>query len=284
MLVIDAAGLRVGLDVPSAWIDSGFLPFACDGQPKAVARMGQEADLIRTGGETYELEEIVTVWPDAVRMVYREESPIKGTMLRLTGEIPEITVVCEPTVPAPALWMDAVKGSVYLLLQKRGVYLLHSASVILDGRVYAFSAPSGMGKSTHAALWRKLYGAEDFNGDLLALRAGEIPVMAHGIPWSGSSGITRRAALPLGGVFFLERAEKNRVEPLAGMASLILLCRRLFADHVSPGALTQTMNAMAETAKALPCAKLYCTMEDEACRLAVEYARSVMRDKEIHHD
>ena len=274
MRVIDAAGLRVGLAVPSAWIDPAFLPFLCPGEPEVTARLGTAADLERPGGETYEMEEIVTVWPDAVRMVYREDGAIAGTMLRLGGSTPEILVVPASSVPAQAEWMDAVKGSVFWLLQKRGVYLLHSASVVLDGRVYAFSASSGVGKTTHAALWRRLYGAEDFNGDVLALRAGEIPVMAHGIPWSGSSGVTRRESLPLGGVFFLERAAENRVEPVSGLDALVLLCRRLFADHVSPGALPRTMNDLAETVRAISCARLFCTMEDAAAHIAVAYARS----------
>ena len=280
MLVIDVAGLRLGLDVPPAWIAPAFLPFACEGKPEAVARLADPAALERQGGQTYQMEEDVTVWPDAVRMVYREEGEIRGVMLLEDRQTPEILVAPRALEPAPEAWMDAVRGGVFLLLQKRGVYLLHSASVVLDGFVYAFSAPSGVGKSTHAAMWRRLYGAEDFNGDLLAIRAGEIPVMAHGIPWSGSSGIARRGAFPLGGVFFLERAAENRVEPVFGLIRLVLLTRRLFADHVTPGALSATLHGLLDTSDALPCARLYCNTEDAAAHTAVAYARQVMRKEE----
>ncbi|MBR2732575.1 MAG: hypothetical protein IKD72_11405 [Clostridia bacterium] len=280
MRVIDVTGLRIGLDVPDAWIDPGFYPYFTAGAPEACVRLGAAELLQRPGGETYEMEERVTVWPDAVRMLYREDERIIGTLLRPDAPLPEIIAVAKDDAPAPFELMDAIKGSVYCLLQRRGVYVLHSASVILDGRVYAFSAPSGTGKTTHAALWRKVFGAEDFNGDQLAVIAGERPVTAHGLPWCGSSGIARAEALPLGGVFFLERGKENRAEPVDGLQKLALLAQRMVADHFTPGALGRTMNELAPTAQALPCARLTCTMEDAAARVAVAYARRAMRQEE----
>ena len=38
--------------------------------------------------------------------------------------------------------------------------MLHASAVILDGWAYLFSAPSGTGKSTHTALWRKVFGED----------------------------------------------------------------------------------------------------------------------------
>ena len=283
MRVIDVIGLRIGLDVPDAWIDPGFRPYFCAGAPEALVRLGEAEILRRPGGETYEMEERVTVWPDAVRMLYREEERIIGTLLRLDGPVPEILAAAKGETPAPFELMDAVKGSVYWLLQRRGVYVLHSASVLLDGRVYAFSAPSGTGKTTHAALWRSVFGAEDFNGDQLAVRAGEHPVMAYGLPWCGSSGLARSGAAPLGGVFFLERGNENRAEPVTGLQKLALLAQRMVADHFTPGALGRTMQDLAPTAQALPCARLRCTMEEAAARVAVDYARREMRREERDH-
>ena len=38
------------------------------------------------------------------------------------------------------------------------VILFHGSAVALDDEVYLFTAPSGTGKSTHAALWRRAVG------------------------------------------------------------------------------------------------------------------------------
>lgn len=34
----------------------------------------------------------------------------------------------------------------------------HSSALMLDGKAYLFSAPSGTGKSTHTALWQRHFG------------------------------------------------------------------------------------------------------------------------------
>ena len=44
-------------------------------------------------------------------------------------------------------------------------FQLHASAVMLDGRAYLFSAPSGTGKSTHTEKWCRLFGAEYLNDD-----------------------------------------------------------------------------------------------------------------------
>ncbi len=45
--------------------------------------------------------------------------------------------------------------------------MLHASLISFDGKGYAFSAPSGYGKSTHARLWRGYFGSRVLilNGD-----------------------------------------------------------------------------------------------------------------------
>ena len=38
----------------------------------------------------------------------------------------------------------------------RGILLFHGSAVAAEGKAYIFAAPSGTGKSTHAALWRRV--------------------------------------------------------------------------------------------------------------------------------
>lgn len=64
-------------------------------------------------------------------------------------------------------------GSFYNQLLKFDGMLLHSSAVVMDGYAYLFSAPCGTGKSTHTALWRKVFGedrARILNDDKPALR------------------------------------------------------------------------------------------------------------------
>ena len=57
-----------------------------------------------------------------------------------------------------------------LELPRFDAFLLHAAVVEHQGCAYAFAAPSGTGKSTHAALWQSVFGAAariELNGKTL---------------------------------------------------------------------------------------------------------------------
>ena len=58
------------------------------------------------------------------------------------------------------------------LLRHNGL-VLHASAIAHQGRAVLFSAPSGVGKSTHTQLWQKQFGAEQaviLNNDKPALR------------------------------------------------------------------------------------------------------------------
>ena len=62
-------------------------------------------------------------------------------------------------------------------------------------------------------------GADILNGDLnlLGLENG-IPIL-YGIPWCGTSGISSTKRVPLGGIFFLKQAARDKIEFLSGIKS-----------------------------------------------------------------
>ena len=102
------------------------------------------------------------------------------------------------------------------MLGLEGGFILHSAYVDWEGQGILFTAPSGTGKSTQAALWERHRGADVVNGDRAAVRiAGGIP-MAYGIPFSGTSGISKARELPLTAVVYLSQKEENSLRQLRG--------------------------------------------------------------------
>ena len=46
-------------------------------------------------------------------------------------------------------------------LVDKGIILVHSSVLMVDGEAVMFLAPSGTGKSTHTRLWRQVYGDND---------------------------------------------------------------------------------------------------------------------------
>ena len=96
------------------------------------------------------------------------------------------------------------------LLNFNGSFL-HSSAIVLEGKAYLFSAPSGTGKSTHTEKWCRLFGAHYLNDDKPALRLVDGVWMAYGTPWSGKHDLSSNEGVPVGGVAVLRRGEENTI-------------------------------------------------------------------------
>ena len=95
---------------------------------------------------------------------------------------------------------------------------LHAAVIEYEGRGYAFSAASGIGKSTHIGLWKAVFGdkVHVINGDKPFLKAvpdseGVCQICAYGTPWCGKEGLQENSSVPLAGLCFLERGSENSI-------------------------------------------------------------------------
>ena len=97
------------------------------------------------------------------------------------------------------------------LLLSRDVILMHGSTVAVDGQAYLFTAPCGMGKSTHTRLWREVFGerAVMVNDDKPFLRFTEEGVLAYGSPWTGKHGLGSNVCCPLKGICILRRGSEN---------------------------------------------------------------------------
>lgn len=91
--------------------------------------------------------------------------------------------------------------------------LIHSSAIKYNGKAYLFSAQSGVGKSTHTALWKKAFGSrvEMINDDKPVVRVKNGKAVAFGTPFDGGSGIANNISAPVGAIVFVKRGEKNSV-------------------------------------------------------------------------
>ncbi|MGN0535679.1 MAG: hypothetical protein ACI4IR_06750 [Eubacterium sp.] len=112
-------------------------------------------------------------------------------------------------------WEYMLTGSdFYTELIKFGGILLHSSCVVVDDMAYAFSADSGVGKSTHTQLWLKYFGDRAYmlNDDKPAIRIIDGEVYACGTPFSGKYDYSTPKIVKLAGICFLERSENNFIK------------------------------------------------------------------------
>lgn len=166
--------------------------------------------------------------------------------------------------PAHVAW-TALYRKICGFVLAHDAFLMHCAVIGYEGRGYAFSAPSGTGKTTHIRLWQQVFGADKVqivNGDKPILRRFGDTFYAYGTPWCGKEGYNTNTRGPLAGLCFVERWTENSI-------------RRMTVEEAVPHLFTQIMvgdspdlGRQMELADALltdvPCYLLRCNMDPAA--------------------
>lgn len=94
-----------------------------------------------------------------------------------------------------------------------GKAILHSSYITYQNEGIVFTAPSGMGKSTQADLWKKVFqnDVEIVNGDRSVIGEDHGRINVYGIPFCGSSKISKNKSVPLKGIVVLRQGKENRI-------------------------------------------------------------------------
>lgn len=123
--------------------------------------------------------------------------------------------------------LDRAPYGIYPELYRFNAFWLHACVIEMDGVGYAFSAPPGVGKSTHAQRWLQAFPdrAHIINGDNPIVRALDGKYYAYGTPFCGKEGYQENRAVPLGGVCFLRRAAMNRITAMDPLQAITRLYR-----------------------------------------------------------
>ena len=149
------------------------------------------------------------------------------------------------------------------------IFLMHSSVVEVDGNAYAYTARSGVGKSTHTALWLKnIPHARVLNGDKPLFRVeNDGTVTAFGTPWNGKENWGENISAPLRAICFIERGPVNAIRPAAEDDAIGRLVHQLYlrGERESVNRQLALMDALV---RAVPFYVLSCTISDEAAKVA----------------
>lgn len=151
--------------------------------------------------------------------------------------------------------------------------LIHAACIEMKGRVYAFLAKSGVGKSTHLGLWLRHYGkdAHIINGDKPIIRRINDTYMVYGTPWCGKEGLNINTHAPLKALCFLERNDTNIISPLAADKVIPRLANQILIPNDSSAA--KYLDLLDGMITSTPAYVLKCNMDEEAAVIAYEGMR-----------
>lgn len=190
---------------------------------------------------------------------------------------PDITIRSKPEIlqeSYPYLSLDDCEyictGSSFYtqLLQHNGI-MLHSSCVVVDGRAYLFTAPSGTGKSTHTKLWLKKFGDRAYilNDDKPALRLEDGVWYAYGTPWSGKYDISRNEKVPVAGIAVLNRGLNNEIIPYCGFKAITAILDQMIRPAGEEHR-TRILETLDKLLSNVPVWKLTCNMESAAATVA----------------
>ena len=157
------------------------------------------------------------------------------------------------------------------ILPSYDAFVFHGAILNYEGEAYAFTAKSGVGKTTHTRLWLREFGDEVhiLNGDKPILRVIDGKVWAAGTPWRGKENYGVPEMLPLSGIAFLERAEKPSAEPIGISEALIPFINQIYvpeSEEYAPKALSVANKVISS----VPMTRLRVDMSPESATVAKE--------------
>lgn len=164
---------------------------------------------------------------------------------------------------------NAIHGLLAEKLTEYGVLLMHGSALCMDGEGYLFTARSGTGKSTHAQLWREVFGERVWmiNDDKPMLKITNESVTIYGTPWDGKHHLSRKASAPLKAIVKLERDTVNHIEPLSKADAFPVLMQQAFCSQ-KPSTMARILELEKILLDRVAFYTMSCNIEPEAAHVA----------------
>ncbi len=152
--------------------------------------------------------------------------------------------------------------------------LFHGSCIAFDGQGCCFAASSGVGKSTHAALWRSQFGdrVQYINDDKPFIRVTDEGVSVFGSPWRGVHGLGENTEIPLRVICLLQRDDRNHIEPISPDEAYPFIFGQTYRPK-EKGSIEKLLLLVGRLTEQVRLFSLGCNMDPEAAVTACEGMR-----------
>lgn len=153
--------------------------------------------------------------------------------------------------------IDSVLRIVHtLVLAKAGGFLLHAASTIRNGKAFLFSGISGAGKTTISRLAPS--DAILLTDEISYIRRTGAGYLACGTPFAGELARSgENSSAPIDTLFFLEKGDSNRIEPVDSAESIRRLMRNILFFAEDPELVKDVFRSACEFIERIPVRRLF---------------------------
>lgn len=165
----------------------------------------------------------------------------------------------------PELLLYSIRDAFFFQALKFGRIAVHSSSIIYKNKTFLFSAPSGVGKTTHINQWDAAnIDHQIFNGDVCMCYLKDGIPYAGGLPWSGTSESYTNKNIPLGGVTFLKQGCNNEIRQLKLSDAALNLIARCLSPNWNRALVSNSMDIVEALVPNIISAALSCNISPEA--------------------
>lgn len=152
--------------------------------------------------------------------------------------------------------------------------LFHGSALSVDGEGFVFTAKSGVGKSTHARLYREMLGesVEMINDDKPLIRITDGGAYAYGTPWCGKHRLASNISRRISAICMISRAEENRIRRISKNDAFPIILSQM---HHPQGAASRekTFLLTDKLLKSVEVYRLECNTDVDAARVSYDAMR-----------
>ena len=196
--------------------------------------------------------------------LHNDDAPFALCQKRIEEKVTDISVDAHYLHMFP---IDTVFGST-LSLEKRlfryDSFVLHSAYMCYENEAILFTAPSGGGKSTQAALWEQYRGARVINGDRSLLMKQDGVYHAFGWPICGSSGICHNEHYPIRAIVSVQKGQVNSIKKMDYKSSYKKIISELTINYHAPLFVNTALDFIDDLVCSVPIYELTCDISEAA--------------------
>ena len=155
--------------------------------------------------------------------------------------------------------------NIALELPKYDAFVMHCASIEVDGLAYCFAAKSGTGKTTHIKLWRRTFGEKVhlINGDKPIMRFIDGKLFVCGTPWCGKENLNNNVMVPMKSICFIYQNPFNTIKKIGSHEALGKILQQAFIPKSTELA-SLTIDLIGKMIEQTPMWSLGCNISEEA--------------------
>lgn len=168
-------------------------------------------------------------WEDGYLVLFHQMKNVIEAYMTKDGSYVRIYALMPQAEEEKENLFHAIRLFYLYLAQRKGLYAIHSASILYQDKAWLFSGHSGMGKSTHTALWHEQIHTPYLNGDLNLIGEEDGKLKVYGMPWCGTSGIYTTKTQDLGGIVLLGRDSRDHLEELGVAEKIVRVMQRMIS-------------------------------------------------------